>query len=228
MRMLRISGEMGTEYLSDTLGATMDFRMVSPEAVEWAKKYAADEIKYITESQREAVRQIVVLGHTFVSETVSESGEIIRRQGITPKNQAKLIKDVVGLDPRRAQAVVNYRDGLIEQGMTYEEASSLAEKYAEKLLKQRAETIAVNEATTTSARGFHASTNDAVKRGILDPAKYVEYRIVTPDERLCPICAELEGEERELLDGVYPSSGSPIPKLHNLCRCVAGLKERNR
>src|SRR3990172_3405532 len=79
-------------------------------------------------SQRAAVRAIILRSI---------------RDGIPPLDAARLIRDVVGLDPRRANAVANYREELVRQGSA--NVSGLVDRYAERQLRNRAETIARNE-----------------------------------------------------------------------------------
>lgn len=200
-------------YIGDVVssGSKIDFKLTDPNAVKWLKEFGADEVKYISDSQRSAIKDIVTRGY---------------QDGITYQQQARQIKQIIGLDPRRAEAVENLRQRLMERGRISDaKIERQADRYAEKLLKQRSRTIAVQEATVAGARGYYETTKDAVSRGILDPRKYEGYRIVTGDERLCPKCSAQAGEARSLPDGVYQSSGSVTPKLHTICRCVEGIRE---
>ena len=187
------------------------FDMKNPEALKWIKAYGADEVKYISDSSKKAIKEINFRGYY---------------EGYTPKQQAQFIKGLVGLDPNRAQAVENYFAELLkDESLSLEEIVAKRDDYAKQLLQQRAMTIAVNEASEASAQGNYITTKDAVSRGILDPDTYEAYRIVTPDDRICPICsdADHDGETRELPDGVYETTGSHTPKIHILCRCVEGI-----
>ena len=200
-------------YLEEiiTTNTKVSLILTDPNALKWIDKYAADEIVAISDSQRAAVKEIIEAGY---------------RDGITYQKQAQAIKKIVGLDPRRANAVINLESRLRKKGrFSEEQIAKKSDKYAKRLLNQRARTIAVQEATTAGAQGFYETTKDAVRRGILDPLKYTAYRIVTGDERLCPECYGLMGETRELPDGVYKSTGSVTPKVHILCRCVEGVQE---
>ncbi len=201
------------DYLEEiiTTHTKVSLTLTDPNALKWIDKYAADEIVAITDSQRAAVKEIIEAGY---------------RDGITYQKQAQAIKKIVGLDPRRANAVKNLESRLRKKGrFTEDQIAKKSDKYAKRLLNQRARTIAVQEATTAGAQGSYETTKSAVGRGILDPQKYVGYRIVTGDERLCPECYGLMGETRELPDGVYKSTGSVTAKVHILCRCVEGVRE---
>jgi len=207
------ASEISATNIADVVakGSSFSFKLTDPNALKWLEKYGAEEIQYISNSQKSAIKKIVTDGY---------------RDGITYQQQAREIRQLIGLDPNRAEAVQRMRARLQERGRISDaEIDKRAAKYAEKLLNKRARNIAVQEATTAGARAFYETTKDAVSRGILDPHKYEGYRIVTGDERLCTKCAALAGEARSLPDEAYQSSGSVTPKLHHICRCVEGIRE---
>lgn len=208
------ASEISAANIADVVakGSSLSFKLTDPNALKWLDKYAADEIKYISDSQRDAIKKIVTDGY---------------RDGITYQQQAREIRNCIGLDPRRAATLQKYSDNLFAKGKSESEIWRLMERKGFALLNQRARNIAVQEATTAGARGFYETTLDACNRGILDPNIYEAYRIVTGDERLCPKCGGLAGEMRQLPDQAYQSSGSVTPKLHNLCRCVEGIRSIN-
>ena len=205
------ASELAAANIADVVakGSSLSFELTDPNALKWLEKYGADEIKYLSDSQREAIKKIVTDGY---------------RDGVTYQQQARQIRDSIGLDPRRAEVLQKYSDNLFSKGKNEAEVWRLMEKKGMALLNQRARNIAVQEATTAGARGFYEATLDACRRGILDPNIYEAYRIVTGDERLCPRCGGLAGEMRQLPDQAYQSSGSVTPKLHHLCRCVEGIR----
>lgn len=205
------ASEISAAHIADVVakGSSLSFELTDPNALKWLEKYGADEIKYLSDSQREAIKKIVTDGY---------------RDGATYQQQARQIRDSIGLDPRRAEVLQKYSDNLFSKGKSEAEVWRLMEKKGMALLNQRARNIAVQEATTAGARGFYETTLDACSRGILDPNIYEAYRIVTGDERLCLKCSGLAGEMRQLPDQAYQSSGNVTPKLHHLCRCVEGIR----
>jgi|GEM_PF-1175702 len=198
-------------YIADVVatGTKASFTLTDPNALKWLKDYGAKEVKYVSDSQKDAIKQIVTDGYA---------------NGVTYQTQAKQIRNCIGLDPRRASILQKYSENLFAKGKSEEEVWRLMEKKGKALLNKRAQDIAVQEAITAGARAFYETTKDACKRSILDPNIYEGYRIVTGDDRLCKTCAELVGEARRLPDGSYPSSGDVTPKLHLLCRCVEGIR----
>lgn len=207
-----VASDLMAAHIADVVakGSSFSFNLTDPNALKWLEKYGAEEIKYLSDSQKEAIKKIVTDGY---------------RNGVTYQQQARLIRDCIGLDPRRAEVLQKYSENLFAKGKSEAEVWRLMEKKGMALLNQRARTIAIQEATTAGARAFYETTADACKRGILDPHIYEGYRIVTGDERLCDQCSALAGEARKLPDGAYPSSGNVTPKLHTICRCVEGIRE---
>lgn len=196
-------------YLGEITGGA-GFDLVDPNALKWIDDYAAQEVKYISDGSKDAIRQIIRNGY---------------ENGTTAQQQARQIREHIGLDPNRSKTLEKYADNLFSKGLDESEVWRLVEKKGKSLLLQRATTIAVNEASEAGGRATYASTKNAVERGVLDQYLYEAFRIITADERTCPVCNAQAGEARKLPDGTYPSSGSTIAKLHTKCRCVEGLRE---
>lgn len=78
-------------------GVTFQFDRLNPYLVTWLQTYKLNLIRQINASTKEAVRAALVQG---------------MRTGSNPKKTAKEIKQIVGLTPKQAQAVANYRKEL--------------------------------------------------------------------------------------------------------------------
>jgi hypothetical protein len=63
-----------------------------------------------------------------------------------------------------------------------------------------------------------------MSKGYLNNAEMEKVWIVTPDDRLCPICAAM-GDERTAIDGTFAFGGKAPPR-HPNCRCAIGLEEK--
>jgi len=85
----------------------------------------------------------------------------------------------------------------------------------------RAEMIARTETMEAANEGQSQLWDQAIEDGFLT-GKERQVWIVTDDDRLCPECADLDGEEAEL-DGEFPGDGGDGPPLHPNCRCTVGL-----
>lgn len=88
----------------------------------------------------------------------------------------------------------------------------------------RAEEIARTETMTASNVGQQDAWDQAVDDGLLTGNEVQEW-IVTPEDRLCPICSDLDGVQAPL-GGMFVSAngdqydGAPA---HPNCRCTLGL-----
>jgi SPP1 gp7 family putative phage head morphogenesis protein len=154
---------------------------------------------------------------------------------------AELIKPLVGLTDGGAQAVMNLRRRMmqgagkrIKAGRTIirvpdsgaSEALILkrTQQYAERLLRKRAIAIARTETVTASNEGQRQLWLQAQAAGELEPTALKEW-IVTDDDRLCPICAPLEGDVAPINEP-YPRSGLMGPPAHIQCRCGQGISNK--
>lgn len=87
----------------------------------------------------------------------------------------------------------------------------------------RAEVIARTETMRASNEGQLEAWDQATEAGLLTGDESKEW-IVTPDDRLCPICAPMEGETAGLAED-FDVDGDKIdgPPAHPNCRCTIGL-----
>jgi SPP1 gp7 family putative phage head morphogenesis protein len=87
----------------------------------------------------------------------------------------------------------------------------------------RAEVIARTETMTAANEGQSLLWDQAVEDGLLT-GKEQQVWIVTPDDRLCPICEPMDGEQVGL-DEAFDVDGEEIdgPPAHPNCRCTTGL-----
>lgn len=186
------------------------FDLLNPKTLAAAKEHAASFVVETTQETQQAIRQVI--GRAFA-------------EGIAPKDLARLIRPMIGLTERQAQAVVNYRQDLLAGEASVESAAASAAKYADKLLRRRAETIARTEVIDASAEGQLAAWIDAADKGLLDISQTSREWIVTDDDRLCPRCLAMDGQKVSLDAPFVTPEGGAIdgPTLHPNCRCTVGL-----
>lgn len=184
---------------------TVRFDLVNPQAVTAASR-GAQLVRDVTAQTRRGVQSVITRSI---------------RDGIAPRDAARLIRPIVGLTDRQAMAVVNYRFSLLEAGSDGETVARAAAKYATKLQNQRALTIARTETIKAGREGRHAVWQQAKAEGLLSEDTLVRW-VVTDDDRLCPACEEIDGEE-VVLGGVFPKGGGSGPPLHPNCRCTSTL-----
>ncbi len=186
------------------------------EAVRVAEKRAAVLVTRVTHETRKAIR-------TIIAASISD--------GISPRESAQLIKPLIGLTDRQAKAVLNQRKADARKGLTQAQIDARSAKYSAKLLKQRAMMIARTELIAAATEGQIALWKKAQADGLLPPWTRKQW-MVTPDDRLCPRCAALDGVSvllhEPFTEGTNAVSGPP---LHTQCRCtlvIANQKSARR
>lgn len=191
----------------DTLG-TLGFRfdLTNPRVFEWIERHAANLVVGIDEESKRAIRTVL---------------ERMFRDGIPPRTAAREIRDLIGLTERQITAVENYRLTLGES----DRVGQLTAEYSERLLRQRAENIARTESMTASNQGQHELWRQARDQGFIEPEQKRKW-IITPDERLCEICAPVPDNGPVGLDEPFVLGDGSIvmnPPGHPQCRCTTAL-----
>jgi SPP1 gp7 family putative phage head morphogenesis protein len=131
--------------------------------------------------------------------------------GVPVRDAARLIRPLIGLTQKQADAVFT---------RWLQKGDAAAGRYAAQLLRHRAQTIARTETIRASVDGQLAIWKAAQAQGLL-PNHARKRWIVTPDDRLCPRCAPLQGVEVQLHQ-TFPG-GVSGPPLHPNCRCAVSV-----
>ena len=107
-------------------------------------------------------------------------------------------------------------------GPTLEKA---VDKYAQKKLKERAETIARTEIMGSLNGGQVDSWRELQKSGEVGPNAEKEW-IVTEDAKTCMICQPLSGVSVPIKEKFSTGGGEvDFPPLHPRCRCAVALTD---
>lgn len=157
------------------LETSLAFDLVNPKAVAWARSHAADLVAGFDQQLRRWLRGLVVKA---------------LQDGIPPRSLARMIRSSVGLSPRLAAAVERYRAGFDPDTSTVAVADRLTDRYAARLLRFRAETIARTETMRAANEGQRIVWETFADRTGADVRKVW---IASMDERLCKRCAVMEG-----------------------------------
>lgn len=114
-------------------------------------------------------------------------------EGIGSRAGARLIRSSIGLLPRHSATVVRYAESLRTQGHPETVVTRLAEQYAQRLLNYRADVIARTESIYAAMAAQTVKWEEWAAAGVLESDRtWVEW-MVTPDDRLCPYCAPMDG-----------------------------------
>ena len=205
-------GKLLPRLQKDIFSLGFSFDLTNPAAIAWIRQHAFDLVDGVSDQTREALRQI--LQRSFAGE-------------MTVPQQAQFIRDLVGLDVRRANALDKFRQQLAASDLSDARSETLLVQYQKRLLAARATAIARTESITVSSNGQHQLWLKALTDGFLDDT--VRRRpIITPDSRLCPLCSPMPSNPANTVrlnepftrgDGVKVMN----PAFHTHCRCSQGL-----
>lgn len=171
------------------------------------------------------------------------------RYGANPEAVQIALQNVIALTPQQANAVANFRR-LLEQGDPHaldrvlrdrrfdatvqrwidvdaepstDAIDAMVERYAERQLAFRAETIARTEAMKAATGGIRDAYVQAVQSGRLYDSEVRRRWLVCIDERLCPVCASVPIMNPGGVGVLQPylSIAGPLMTVgpHTRCRC---------
>ena len=190
-----------------SLSGSFDMRNLA--AVQWASQHVAENIKQVNTASRAGINEILTNAQQY---------------GGHPYETARQIRQFIGLTDKQVKGVLNKQSKLDEEGRSKEQVDRMIDADIRKKIRARANTIARTETIAASAAGQQLHWEDQMKKGYLNNAEMEKVWIITPDDRLCPICAAM-GTERTAIDGTFLFGGKAPPR-HPNCRCAIGLEEK--
>ena len=211
--VLATATAVGTRMVRD---ARIEFAVTNPAAQRWAETQAGRLIRQVTADQRAMVRATVATAF---------------REGQTARQVAQRLADQVGLHSRQAAALERVRADLVDKGLTKARIDHLVTRQRDRMIRRRARSIARTEVMRASNMGQQLLWEAAVDAGAWQAEQVRRVFIVTPDDRLCPVCAPLDGVRVGLRESfVSPTNGASgiVPPLHPACRCAVGIAEAER
>jgi hypothetical protein len=116
-----------------------------------------------------------------------------------------------------------------KSALTPDAIETHVKRFEEKLLKQRAETVARTESITALWKGGHLKWQQAIQEGKVQAHELRRFWHVAKDERVCPMCKpipELNPEGVAFHEPFVMPDGSTImgPAAHPNCRCVIFIR----
>lgn len=137
---------------------------------------------------------------------------------------ARLIRDVVGLDDRRATALSSYAQDLEAQGVPEERRLRLVAAESQRKLQSRGLAISRTESVRAANLSQDLIWVDGVAHGQIDPGLWEQEWVPSPNA--CPVCRGLRGA-RAPIGGNFPAPGGKgPPDPHTHCRCGKRLRRR--
>jgi SPP1 gp7 family putative phage head morphogenesis protein len=200
-----------TTFDNAGINTNLLFDAIDQRAVDYAFQQSAQLVTNITDELRQTIQ-------TTIAEATNG--------GLTVAQTASRIRTNLPLTTRDANAVNSFRDKqydkFVRAGVNpvkaQEKADAKAEKYSDKLTRQRAKTIARTEIVRAANEGRYAGWQEGVKGGYVDAQSLKEW-IAEPDA--CPDCAPLDSEIVKW-DETF-SNGESMPPYHPNCRCSAEI-----
>ena len=189
----------------------LSFNKTNPNSLAFAQRRAGELVKSIDEATRQSIRNIIT--DSFANQ-------------VSPQITAMRIKNIIGLHPKWADAVVEFEKRetarLIKAGVAESKAVKTAQgsaaAYADRLKQARATTIARTEIQIAQNEGRYEGWKQAADAGYVDPASTKTW-MTAKDERTCDICGPLDGETVPW-NGIF-SIGDEVPgRVHPNCRCA--------
>jgi len=210
MEIIVNGANVSKRYLPEKIAANVSFDLLNQRAVDFIREYRFDLIREITEKSRQGVRKIIERAFT---------------EGMHPYKAARYIRDVVGLTEMQTLSVDNFRRRMLRQGLSQGDSLELAQRYAQRVLRKRAEAIARTETIRAASMGQALLWQEAADKGLIDTAKTWRVWLVTPDDRLCDLCETMDGQ-RVRLNENFNSPLGPVytSPLHVNCRCAIVLE----
>lgn len=141
-----------------------------------ARQMAAD----IGADARQGIRNIVTQGWV---------------DGITVPNQAQMIRGMIGPTIDHNIAADNYLQQMIDSGVPDTRAVHNAELYRNRLLNWRADAVARTENIRAANAGRLSAWRQMIADGFIEQHRVVLKWFVEDDDRLCPYCAPMDGQE---------------------------------
>ncbi len=207
-QIFHAAGDQASQELGTALSESISFSLTNPRAVHAAATLTGRLIREISDATREGIRSLIANGIAT---------------GRPPEDTARSIRELVGLTTRQADAVEAYRRELLDAGRSLDDARDAAARYGTQLLNQRARLIARTETIRASAEGQLVAWQQAAADHLLDPARTSRRWTATEDDRLCPICEDLDEQTVPFMAPFHTDVGGVgdlmTPPAHPGCRC---------
>jgi hypothetical protein len=113
------------------------------------KKAAAKLVTEITDETERAIRNVIAKAI---------------HDGVPPYDAARMIVPTIGLRSDQTQALVKYREQLIDNGLSLDKVNEKVDAYADDLLTSRAETIARSEIMDALNEGSRRVVSTSARR----------------------------------------------------------------
>lgn len=190
------------------------FDRTHDRVAEWVRTRGAELTVDLTAEQQAALR---VLIHRLGIEQQMGADELSR-----------YLRPVIGLTRRETEAVIRFREAMLEAGLDKRTVEHRAQNYAAYLHRQRAQRIARTELAYAYNYGHFETIRQAIEVGNLPRGRVVKVFSTADDERVCSRCGPLDGMRIDIED-TFPGGTKRlpwvfVPPLHPCCRCTVAYE----
>lgn len=180
--------------------------LTNPYSIQWAEQHVGSMIADVTDETRTALREVISRAYA---------------NGESPAQIARRVRLLAGLTSKQAATIYRHSQDMQAAGRPASTIEWTVRREVASALRYRADMIAKTETLRAANAGQIAAWQHARSAGeviIGDGGGLWKVWVVTPDERLCSECEEVDGEE-VALDAFF-SNGVSEPPLHPSCRCA--------
>lgn len=206
------AGIKAIDHLPKSIRANARFDLLNPRSVRFLRNYNFNLIQSISNEAREGIRSVIITAF---------------EEGGHPYQQAKEIKQFIGLTARQQRAVNTYSKTLEKEGRAADQIKRMTERYYQRQLKYRATNIARTETIRAANIGQNELWNQLADDGLIERSTTKKIWVVTDDDRLCPICEAIPDDNADgvPIDGDFDTDVGPLsePPAHPQCRCALAL-----
>jgi hypothetical protein len=207
---LILSSGVAIDNLPDGIKSRYRFDYSNPRIERvWRKRAGEKIVEPILQGTRDSIQNAI--HNQFI-------------KGLSPRDIAEDIKGYVGLYPRLATALKNYKVGLAEKGLPIENQVKYALAYEDKLLDYRAMSIARTETNFMINRGQLEVWRQGQDNGIIPKGATKVWEV---DGNPCPDCDDMDGEAVGLNDVWVMGDGTicEVPQdSHPQCECTMSIE----
>ena len=185
------------------------FDLSNPAAVRAAAERTAWLVQGVDQRTRDAIAEVIRRG---------QLGQL------DIPHQARLIENLVGLDSRQANALVNYEWYLRGMGKPEPQIERMVQREYARRLRYRATTIARTESARAATIGQNEGWRQAADNGYLN--RQTTLRELVLANNPCPICLDLRGQQVGLDEPYGPDVNGEThdgPPIHVNCECSQRL-----
>ena len=183
--------------------ASFGFDAKNKNAQTLAERFSSERIRQLNKETKIAVQLII-------KQAIHE--------GTSPREAAKLIREIVGLNRPQALALKRYvRD--LSPSLSPSAKQKAGIRYKQKMIRRRAVTIARTEVIDSLTAGMELSWGQAQQQGLLGANAQKEW--MTTPVGACRICQALDGQTVPLNKTFISNTvgGLQRPTAHPNCRC---------